>query len=558
MGFRAAGHRRLNGRGGDGKTARAEVGKALIEKSVQERKEREKLRERREELVSKSIEEEELDKLRKTWSRNDVGSLFYQLEKVSPSDFTELSVIGQGSFGQVVMVRSQCDGQIYAMKKLSKREMMKRGQVSRVWLERYALISMDEKRLCKLHFAFQDEEFLYMVMDFLQGGDLLALLCRHQTVSEDFARHYIAELVIAVDSMHKRGLIHRDIKPDNILFDKDGHLALSDFGLCKGLVPMSDERLDEPLKLRSHSSSTTRTQIVADHHKRIRAWKKQARVTKFSSVGTPNYIAPEVVKGDSYCEECDWWSVGCVLYEMLVGHPPFCADTPQEVCQRVVRWKDFLVFPKQANLSPEAENLLHGLLSEPKDRLGSVSGVQEIMSHPFFAGIDWDNLEKVAPPFVPVIDHEMDLQYFDETPLSDSGRHDEMSIPATLSLAETSSSAGSLQDRSIGEHAGSPVTPPESPEPLRKRGSFRTDMQVRKLRNHDVPFVGFTYKRFQRKSRGKLNCAMYDEDDDSSDEEIQLELCLSDSDSKDHTALNKLMPLETGRNNDLLQQILSR
>jgi serine/threonine kinase 38 len=173
--------------------------------------------------------------------------------------------------------------------------------------------------------------------------------------------------------------IHRDLKPDNILLQADGHIKLSDFGLCK-YVESRGTRLDERISIHKPEDKGGNSGAF-----------KRNRIKAYSTVGTPDYIAPEVFGKSGYNETADWWSLGAILFEMLVGYPPFFSDDPSSTCQKIINWKKTLVIPPEAKLSPAATDLILRLMTDATNRLG-VNGVNEIRAHPFFAGIDWKNL----------------------------------------------------------------------------------------------------------------------------------------------------------------------
>mmetsp|Transcript_34253 Transcript_34253/g.25316 ORF Transcript_34253/g.25316 Transcript_34253/m.25316 type:complete len:221 (-) Transcript_34253:951-1613(-) len=220
-------------------------------------------------------------------------------------------------------------------------------------------------------------------MEFLQGGDLMTLLMEKDILSEDESRFYIAETILAVENVHSLDYIHRDLKPDNLLIGKDGHVKLSDFGLCKHveIKPRSAtvyENLRKDLKAEEQKNTSMNRNLF---NKRVEY--KRSRQLAYSTVGTPDYIAPEVFGQCGYNETVDWWSVGAILFEMLVGYPPFFSDDPSVTCQKILHWRKTLNIPAEANLSPPATDILKRLLCDADHRLGA-SGVEEIKSHPFF------------------------------------------------------------------------------------------------------------------------------------------------------------------------------
>ena len=247
--------------------------------------------------------------------------------------------------------------------------------------------------IVELKASFQDDEYLYLVMEYLPGGDLMNLIIKKDILTEDEARFYIAELILSIESIHKLECIHRDIKPDNILIDKNGHIKLSDFGLAK-----ISEKLFE--KNNNNLSECQNGKNIYRHEK------------NYSCVGTAYYVAPEVLIKKGYGPEVDWWSVGVIFFEMLVGYAPFCSKETSEVCYKILNWKKYLKIPSKIKISREAEDLISKLINNPKKRLG-LNGAEEIKSHPFFKGLDWDNILNSKAPFIPELKNDYDTHYFD-------------------------------------------------------------------------------------------------------------------------------------------------
>lgn len=283
---------------------------------------------------------------------------------VTLDSFDLLKVIGRGSFGKVMQVRHKGDGQIYAMKILRKKELLERNQVEHTQAERRILEEMDHPFLVKLRFAFQTPAKLYMVLDYLNGGELFFHLKTSRKFTEDRARFYGAEIAMAMGHLHGKDMIYRDLKPENILLDHEGHVRLTDFGLAKTSV-------------KGQSANTF--------------------------CGTPEYLAPEVILDNGHGKEVDWWSLGIVLWEMMCGLPPFYSTNVQKM------YKDITAAPLRRHrvLSDEAWDLMQKLLDRnPETRLGSgEADVEALRAHPWFARLDWDALfrKEVTPPFKPKV-----------------------------------------------------------------------------------------------------------------------------------------------------------
>lgn len=357
--------------------------------------------------------------MRKMLSQKESNYIRLKRAKMDKSMFTKIKPIGVGAFGEVTLVRKIDTNHLYAMKTLRKADVLKRNQVAHVKAERDILAEADNEWVVKLYYSFQDSDVLYFVMDYIPGGDLMSLLIKLGVFEESLARFYIAELTCAVESVHKMGFIHRDIKPDNILIDKDGHIKLTDFGLCTGFrwthnskyyQPNEHSRQDSMEPVEDWNNEECRCKSMKPLERRRR--QEHQRCLAHSLVGTPNYIAPEVLQRTGYTQLCDWWSVGVILYEMLVGSPPFLANTPAETQYKVINWETTLHIPKQANLSKESMDLILKLCTSADNRLGK--NASEVKAHPFFYGIDFEKgLRRQPAPHIPKIEYPTDTSNFD-------------------------------------------------------------------------------------------------------------------------------------------------
>jgi protein-serine/threonine kinase len=352
------------------------------------------------------------------------------------------------------------------MKSLIKTEMFKKDQLAHVRSERDILAESDSPWVVKLYTTFQDSYFLYMLMEFLPGGDLMTMLIKYEIFSEDITRFYIAEIVLAIEAVHKLGFIHRDIKPDNILLDRGGHVKLTDFGLSTGFHRLHDNNYYQQLLQGRSNKPRDRNSVAIDqinltvsNRSQINDWRRSRRLMAYSTVGTPDYIAPEIFTGHGYTFDCDWWSLGTIMFECLVGWPPFCAEDSHDTYRKIVNWRQTLYFPDDITLGTDAEHLIRSMVCNTENRLGR-GGAHEIKSHAFFRGVEFDSLRRIRAPFEPRLTSNIDTTYFptDEIDQTDN---------ATVLKAQAIQSGRQVE---------------ESPE-------------------MSLPFIGYTFKRFDNNFR---------------------------------------------------------
>ncbi|KAJ3192005.1 hypothetical protein HK101_007181 [Irineochytrium annulatum] len=333
--------------------------------------------------------------------------------RLNIEDFDLLKVIGKGSFGKVMQVRKKDSNRIYAMKIIKKSYIVQREEVSHTLAERMVLARINHPFIVPLKFSFQSPEKLYLVLAFVNGGELFHHLQQETKFSEDRARFYAAELLCALECLHHFDIVYRDLKPENILLDYSGHIALCDFGLCK--LNMTD-------------GNKTNT-----------------------FCGTPEYLSPEVLIGKGYSKAVDWWTLGILLYEMLSGLPPFYDEDVNEMYKKIL--KQELKFTD--DFGSAAQDLLRQLLNrDPNQRLGSGSA-EDIKRHPFFANINWQKLmaRKYNPPFRPNVSSATDTSNFDEEFTSEAPQ-DSLPDQGQLSEAEQEQFEG-FSYRNDNQMAGS-------------------------------------------------------------------------------------------------------
>ncbi|XP_026228578.1 serine/threonine-protein kinase Sgk2b isoform X2 [Anabas testudineus] len=302
------------------------------------------------------------------------SSVSTETSEVKPSDFDYLKVIGRGSFGKVLLARHRKQGGYYAVKVLQKQMIVKRKE-KHVMVERSVLQkALLHPFLVGLHFSFQTPNTLFFVLDYVNGGELFYHLQREGSFPEHRSVFYAAEMAMALGYLHSLEIVYRDLKPENILLDSEGHVKLTDFGLCKEGVAVGG--------------------------------------IMHTFCGTPEYLAPEVLQGHPYSRAVDWWGLGAVLFEMLYGLPPFYSRSKAKMFENILYAP--LKLHNKASLA--ARSLLGGLLErDVSKRLGSSRDLVELQEHPLFCTINWDDLlaRKVIPPFIPEVTGPCDISYID-------------------------------------------------------------------------------------------------------------------------------------------------
>ncbi|KAL8169044.1 UNVERIFIED_CONTAM: Ribosomal protein S6 kinase alpha-5 [Gekko kuhli] len=336
-----------------------------------------------------------------------LANLTGHVEKVGIENFELLKVLGTGAYGKVFLVRKISGhdaGKLYAMKVLKKATIIQKAKTTEhTKTERQVLEHIRQSPfLVTLHYAFQTDTKLHLILDYINGGELFTHLSQREKFTEDEVRIYIGEIVLALEHLHKLGIIYRDIKLENILLDSDGHVVLTDFGLSKEFI--SDE------------DATAAFKMVTGEPTSVGCKNERA----YSFCGTIEYMAPDIVKGGEtgHDKAVDWWSLGVLMYELLTGASPFTVDgernSQTEISRRILKSEP----PYPEEMSALAKDVIQRLLmKDPKKRLGcGSSGADEIKQHPFFQKINWDDMaaKKVPAPFKPVIRDELDVSNFAE------------------------------------------------------------------------------------------------------------------------------------------------
>lgn len=308
--------------------------------------------------------------------------------------------LGTGSFGRVRIVSFVLDGKrtYMAMKILRKSEIIRLKQVNHIKAEKAILARVNHPFIVNLQASFQDSSFLYMVMEYVIGGELFSQLRKVNRFLDEDARFFASEIILALQYLHDKSIVYRDLKPENLLIDKDGHIKITDFGFAK---------------------------VVLDR--------------TYTLCGTPEYLAPEIITSKGHGKPVDWWAVGVLIYEMLCGTPPFDADNPVEIYKAILNGVKGVDFPNKY-FTPVAKDLIKSLLSDDVTmRCGcSKDGPEEIKRHPWFSTMNWDQCMKrrLSPPFIPAFRSADDTSNFDEYPDSEERNHKKLDDNAIREFAD--------------------------------------------------------------------------------------------------------------------------
>uniref|UniRef100_A0A8C1BV72 non-specific serine/threonine protein kinase n=1 Tax=Cyprinus carpio carpio TaxID=630221 RepID=A0A8C1BV72_CYPCA len=374
-------------------------------------------------------------------------------------DFETIKLISNGAYGAVFLVRHKETRQRFAMKKINKQNLILRNQIQQAFVERDILTFAENPFVVSMFCSFETRRHLCMVMEYVEGGDCATLLKHIGALPVDMARMYFAETVLALEYLHNYGIVHRDLKPDNLLITSMGHIKLTDFGLSKiGLMSLT-------------------TNLYEGHI------EKDAREFLDKQVcGTPEYIAPEVILRQGYGKPVDWWAMGVILYEFLVGCAPFFGDTPEELFGQVI--SDEIIWPEgDEALPPDAQDLISKLLRQnPLERLGTGSAF-EVKQHRFFTDLDWNSLLRQKAEFIPQLESEDDTSYFDTRSDRyhhvDSEEEDDTNDDDHLEIRQFSSCSprfskvySSMERLSLHEEKR---TPPPTKRSLSEEGGERID-----------------------------------------------------------------------------------
>lgn len=363
----------------------------------------------------------------KSYSRNYSSSSTKVREvEVGPGNFEKLKMLGQGDVGKVYLVREVKSNKLFAMKVLSKSEMIKRNKIKRVLAEQGILAHANHPFIVTLHHSFQSEDYLYLCMEYCMGGEFFRALQtrQHKSICENDARFYAAEVTAALEYLHLMGFIYRDLKPENILLHQSGHIMLSDFDLSK-----QSDNIAAPTIVNTGKSGSSSSNMPAIDTKACIA---NFRTNSF--VGTEEYIAPEVIRGNGHTSAVDWWTLGILLYEMLYGVTPFKGQTRNVTFAKILKQEViFLDGNGHQTISSNCKAIIRKLLTKDENkRLGSKAGASDVKAHPFFKNTQWALLRNQTPPIIPQItrhDHQNSQSQKNGEAGGDSGRGEDGEAP---------------------------------------------------------------------------------------------------------------------------------
>ncbi|KAH8705575.1 putative serine/threonine protein kinase [Talaromyces proteolyticus] len=336
------------------------------------------------------------------------------------ADFQILTQVGQGGYGQVYLAQKKDTREVCALKIMSKKLLFKLDEIRHILTERDILTAAKSEWLVKLLYAFQDDSQIYLAMEYVPGGDFRTLLNNTGVLHNRHARFYVAEMFSCVDALHSLGYIHRDLKPENFLIDGTGHVKLTDFGLAAGMLsPGKIESMRIKLEEVGNTSvpfgRPMEQRTAAERREGYRSLRERDVNYANSIVGSPDYMAPEVLKGQEYDFTVDYWSLGCMLFEALAGYPPFAGATVEETWSNLKRWQKVLRKPQYEDpnyfLSRRTWDLITRLVAAKETRL---KNIQQVHGHEYFAEVDFSKLRERPAPFVPELDSETDAGYFDD------------------------------------------------------------------------------------------------------------------------------------------------
>ncbi|KAJ5072155.1 cell cycle protein kinase dbf2-related [Anaeramoeba ignava] len=337
-----------------------------------------RLKSLRDKISQQKISQKEADEMHKKHFERETTFLRLKRTRLFVKDFEIIAKIGKGGYGEVFLCKKKDTGEILALKRMSKEEISQMDQVKNIRSERDILAQHSSEWLVKLMYSFQDNHFLYLAMEYLIGGDLKALIQKVKKLDKNTACFYLAEMILCVEALHKLNVIHRDLKPENFLIDSTGHLKLTDFGLSKHMqIQEFRNTIKEMIRFKPNRPNT----------------QTLSKLRSFSIVGTPDYMSPEILDSQGYGPQVDYWSLGCILYEMFVGFPPFSGEDSKQTLVNVLHYEEVLEFDEiqeeKKQIPADAWDLISKLFQKPEKRIGAKS-IQEIKDHPFLSPIDWE------------------------------------------------------------------------------------------------------------------------------------------------------------------------